>query len=835
MYKRNSKILAACIAASLAVGIMLPTATVFAEAPNPPAVSRLYGVDRYETAIAISKTGWTSADTVVVARGDDFADALSAAPLAKMYNAPIILTQKDQLSDKISNELKRLGVKKIIVVGGTGAVSASVEQKLNKVAPVQRVFGQDRYETSEKVAEKLGANSTVALATGEDYADALSIASIAAEQGMPVLLTEKNKLPDSVKNYIANNKITKTYIVGGQGVISDAVKSSVPGAERLSGQDRYATNAAVLSKFSSQVNYDNVYVSVGNNFADALAGSALAAKNDAAIVLTDKSLPQGTVDAVQSQITPKSNITLLGGEAVVPSSSINSLSLIKTDLNVDGKSYGAADVKANNANITAKNVSLSNATIQGNVYVYGDRDTLTNVTVKGIVFVDPGQTGSVTLDGVTADSIRVKSGASSSVYFKDVKANNLVVESKNTGDSVRIVSEGTTAISSTSVKSNAIIDAQAGSFGAVDVLSAGSGSKAVEFRGTFDKTIMVEGSAAIKAAQGASFAGLQIAATNSSNAVALDGKFGLVSVLTNMNLTLASGAQVDTLEAIKGAAPTVVLSDGSKVSVLAGDVQKSGNGTVETTKPAPDKPSTGTTTPGGSTGGSTGGGVPSGPSAFQNFVNLIMSRVDTNNSYLSLGALTANTATLKVTAGKEDAQLGNIENHITADRVAQLVTTAKAFHITVNGTQETLMDYFNAKAQASALSSDTKAALNNIASSSITVYRGTDADIVNLFSKLSGNFQTDYAKFIAITNGDITNLDTITLPLLGNVTSIKANGTTIYGGTDKTIGLSEVIGALGLSANANSASDISGIKLGDLKGKQVQMEIGGQTYTISIQ
>lgn len=91
---------------------------------------RLSGNNRYKTAVAISQNGWKTSESVVLARGDDYADALCAGPLAKKYGAPILLTEKEKLNAGTLAELKRLGVKNVFIVGGYGAISSNVESAL---------------------------------------------------------------------------------------------------------------------------------------------------------------------------------------------------------------------------------------------------------------------------------------------------------------------------------------------------------------------------------------------------------------------------------------------------------------------------------------------------------------------------------------------------------------------------------------------------------------------------------------------------------------------------------------------------------------------------------
>ena len=192
-------------------------------------IDRISGTDRYITANEISQKGWEQSDYVILARGDDFADALCAGPLASKYNAPILMTKPKELDQSTLAEIKRLGVEHVIITGGTGAVSSSIEKTLKDagIKDVTRLSGSNRYETSVKIAQELSSTKAV-LATGENYPDALSISVAASKLGMPILLTSKNKLPDQVKEYITTKKISKTYVIGGEGAICSAIEKAVP-------------------------------------------------------------------------------------------------------------------------------------------------------------------------------------------------------------------------------------------------------------------------------------------------------------------------------------------------------------------------------------------------------------------------------------------------------------------------------------------------------------------------------------------------------------------------------------------------------------------------------
>ena len=388
---------------------------------------RIAGVDRYKTAVAVSQKGWKTAEYAVLARGDNFADALCAGPLAHKYGGPILLTQPNQLNSDTLVELKRLGVKHLFIAGGTGAVSQSVENALKSagIQTVERIYGAERYETSVKIAEKVGlatsgtGSSKAVLATGSDFPDALSISGIAAKLGMPILLTAKDSLPASVGSYFQANTVTETYVVGGTGVISDATAAGVPNATRLADNDRYGTNVAVMQYFAGELNFENIYLAVGTNFADALTGAVLAAKSSGPLVLTGQTLPVGTASYLQNQLKLSTKVLGLGGRAVVPSAVLSGLVTAKEQIPVEEKystagTYGpetGTKTIQGNVIISAADVTLKNTIIEGDLLLgrsIGDGDVeLRDVTVKGKTIVNGGGPNSVIMFNFNGNTVSV--------------------------------------------------------------------------------------------------------------------------------------------------------------------------------------------------------------------------------------------------------------------------------------------------------------------------------------------------------------------------------------------------------------------------------------------
>lgn len=304
--------------------------------------NRIAGLDRYQTAVEVAKTGWpTGSDSLILATGENFPDALSATTLAKKLSSPILLTPGDSISNDTLNEIIKLSVKQVYIVGGPGAISNNVVNSLKNLGiNVERIAGIDRFETSVCIADKLGAASMAFIATGEDFPDALSIAPIAAKKGMPILLVSKDAIAESVKNYLAKQNITKTYVIGGNDVISSNVVSQLPNPQIIEGSDKFERNVNIINMFSSELDFSNVYLATGMNFPDALAGSALAAMKSAPIVLLNTVPAPSTVTLINEKSSLVKVNYVLGGKGAVSTETINSLGLRETV----GDSYIMSDI-----------------------------------------------------------------------------------------------------------------------------------------------------------------------------------------------------------------------------------------------------------------------------------------------------------------------------------------------------------------------------------------------------------------------------------------------------------------------------------------------------------
>lgn len=298
--------------------IVLFSFTIPTLANISPTITRLAGEDRYDTAVTIAKQGWIKSDYAVLAYGENFPDALSAAVLARKYNAPILLTNGNNLLNVTKQTLLDLQVKDVFIIGGTSVIPSYIESELQSIgiAPT-RIAGLDRYETAIKIAQQLNSPSEIIVTTGEDYPDALSIAPIAAIKQIPIILVPKDYIPDSIKSYLSSINADKTYVIGDPSIIHDSVFDQFPNAERIVGADKYERNIAINNKFNSYLKSSNIGIATGEGFADALTGAAYAAQMAIPIILVNNSPLIKTENYYQQRLTNASNVYVFGGTAVV--------------------------------------------------------------------------------------------------------------------------------------------------------------------------------------------------------------------------------------------------------------------------------------------------------------------------------------------------------------------------------------------------------------------------------------------------------------------------------------------------------------------------------------
>lgn len=266
---------------------------------------RIAGSDPVDTSIQQAKAGWPQgASTVVIARSDDFPDALAGVPMAAQFDAPVLLTPPQELDSRVQKALQELHPEKVYLLGGEGALSAKVSSELNTLGWASgkqvRISGVNRYATAANISLSITGlqHSAVALTTGDNFPDALSIASVAGLKKMPVLLTSKTQIPQETLNALKQMRPSQVYLIGGEGVISSAVAQELcsslnlasSSVDRLSGASRYDTMSAVGKAFEGDIK--GLSFATGEDFPNALTGAALAVHQKQTLVL----LPSTTLE-----------------------------------------------------------------------------------------------------------------------------------------------------------------------------------------------------------------------------------------------------------------------------------------------------------------------------------------------------------------------------------------------------------------------------------------------------------------------------------------------------------------------------------------------------------
>lgn len=298
------------------------------------AIIRLAGNNRYTTAVAISQAEEhkEEANTVILANSMSYADALAGVPLATKLGAPILLTSKDSLDANTLAEIKRLGAKNVFILGGTSAVSDKVVTALTQngisAKNIKRLEGGTRYGTATAVAQQVNsAPKEVFFVYGNSFADALSVGAVAAKRNAPIIyLTKDGNMNADTAAYLNKvvGKVTTAYVVGGDGVITEAMKKKVAtylllsdsAIKRVAGANRYETCIAVNKQFSSTLSSSGVCIAKGLDFPDALAGGVYAAQKSMPMFLADgKTLSNSQKDYLKTK--NPATLTAFGGKFAV--------------------------------------------------------------------------------------------------------------------------------------------------------------------------------------------------------------------------------------------------------------------------------------------------------------------------------------------------------------------------------------------------------------------------------------------------------------------------------------------------------------------------------------
>ena len=163
-------------------------------------VTRLAGANRYGTAAAVAAAAFSGGvNTVYLASGLGFADALGAGAAAVTVDGAVLLSRAEHLPVETSASIRALHPSEVVLVGGSAALSPVIEAELRGlgVATVRRIAGPDWYTTSAIISSETfpGGAPSALLATAATYPDALVGVAAAGRLGVPFLLTDPDTIP----------------------------------------------------------------------------------------------------------------------------------------------------------------------------------------------------------------------------------------------------------------------------------------------------------------------------------------------------------------------------------------------------------------------------------------------------------------------------------------------------------------------------------------------------------------------------------------------------------------------------------------------------------------
>lgn len=318
--------------------------------------NRLAGDDAVQTASIIASEAFSDSTWAILARDDDFADAMSATGLAGALNAPIVLTDRHSLSSEAAATLSQLGVENVYIIGGQGAMPGSFESQLRAigVTHVERVFGNEAYDTSvvcaDRIAKLDNACDYAIVAYGQNFQDALSMSSFAYKYHVPIFLqtygsnSSYRHLTDdalAMLNGTGAYAQAKVFVAGGTGAVSQdsaehALDGGLRGGQRLWGNSGYDTSEAIAEFMTEQhlLSAGTICLASGAlkpGGSDALAGAALAGKAGGVMLLTNgnpdiESTDTTTVDGfLTANASVAENVFILGGTYVMPTALKNTI------------------------------------------------------------------------------------------------------------------------------------------------------------------------------------------------------------------------------------------------------------------------------------------------------------------------------------------------------------------------------------------------------------------------------------------------------------------------------------------------------------------------------
>lgn len=358
------------------------------------ALERLAGNDRVHTAAKVATSTFDSATEALIARADDFPDALAGNHLAGAADAPILLSYGSDVPALTMAALDELGVTDVTLLGGTAALGAAVETELTEAGyTVDRQAGDDRYDTAATIARTQDASTigetddgrTALLATGEGFADALAGGPLSYASSLPLLLTPRAGLGDDAASALDALGIEHVLILGGTAAVAPGVEAELADmditSQRLAGPDRYSSAVEIAEYATANLGFTdaNVNIATGAAFPDALTGGPHAGEEAAPILLANTGATTEACERLNVTADSVASGHVFGGTSAVSDQAVDDL-----------ETCGGAEHPSSNQDFTA-------------------------TTGRGHLTLPPGSTRSFAFEGIDVAEVEIALAACDNV------------------------------------------------------------------------------------------------------------------------------------------------------------------------------------------------------------------------------------------------------------------------------------------------------------------------------------------------------------------------------------------------------------------------------------
>lgn len=271
----------------------------------PEEEERVAGVNRVETSVEISGVSFPqpdSAATVVIATAENYPDALAGGPLARKLDAPLLLTFRHELHTSTKAEIERLGATHAVLLGGTGALSAAVEDALKAMGlTTDRIAGANRFDTAGLIADRVPA-TTAYVTEGANpdprrgWPDAVAVSGLASFEQRPILLVTRDAVPAETAAAMGRLAVTEAVVVGGEAAVSAATATTLSDPDgdgtsqvtvtRESGASRFATSVKIAQRsVAAGASTLDLWFATGLSFPDALTAGPAVARSGGVLTL----------------------------------------------------------------------------------------------------------------------------------------------------------------------------------------------------------------------------------------------------------------------------------------------------------------------------------------------------------------------------------------------------------------------------------------------------------------------------------------------------------------------------------------------------------------------